>query len=142
MYPANVNFSCKKSMGTLSGALRIILNAPAEKGCGIPADLPAISGVRTLNNLRTSSRANHQHHRDLVNIQPACSALVIHPHLLRACTVKHSQAWSQLCVLFISATSPSPASFHGYVEDVSYTDIHTPSSICTYGMYLCTGNII
>ena len=85
-------------MGTLSGALRIILNATAEKGCGIPADLPAISGVRTLNNLRTRSRVNHQHHRDLVNIQPACSALVIHPHLLRACTVKHFQTYLQVCV--------------------------------------------
>ena len=46
-------------MGTLTGALKIILNATAGKGCGIPYDLPAISGVRTLNNLRTSVSANH-----------------------------------------------------------------------------------
>ena len=52
-------FMQKKWTGTLAGALKIILNTTAEKGCGILYDLPAISGVWTLNNLHTSVSANH-----------------------------------------------------------------------------------
>ena len=57
----------QKSTGTLMGALKIILNTTAGKGCGTFYDLPAISGDQTLNNLRTSISANHQRHRVLVN---------------------------------------------------------------------------